>query len=922
MFDRLFLRFRSVLGRKAIEKELDEELRFHFERLVERGMRDGLPAAEARRRAQLEFGGTNQVKEECRDARGTQFLDGILQDLRYCARVLRKSPAFTAIAVLTLALGIGANTTIFSALESLLLRSLPVSHPEQLVVLTNPDEHGARFGSQTGDRSLLAYSEFEYLRDHNDVFSDLFAADSNLPTVEISISDPAGGKSEEQQARVKLVSGGYFSTLGIRPAVGRIFDPGMDRARGGAPVAVVSYPFWERRFGLSPSILGKSIQIHNASLEIIGVAPQGFFGETVGEAADVWVPMVMQDVIYPGRDFLSPSPQGLVNEYEWIQVIGRLKPTVSLAQAKAKINVQFRQCLESAAGAAADSKDHQSTLDQRLDVKAGGRGSSTLRGEFRQPLKFLMVLVGLVLLIACANVANLMLARGAARQKEFAMRLAIGADRGRLIRQLLTESLAVAILGAIAGVCLSLCAQKLLVRMVSNSSATVYLDLQPDWKVLAFAATVTALTALLFGLAPAIRLTRVDLTPALKSATQEIKNETIPVRISVTKLLVVVQVSVSLVLLVAAGLFVRSLVRLSEVNLGFQRENLLLFHLDCAGAGYKGPAAIQVYQDLLANLATIPGVRGATVSANGLFSGAESGDPIAVEGYVPKPGEHMHARMDHVGPNYFSTVGIPVLMGREIDAHDNGAGVRAAVINQTFARHFFPNVNPIGRHVRDTYSGNPADLEVVGVVSDAKYNSLREKDIPRLYAPLFHPLWDEDGAVFEVRTFADPASVSASIRQAVQATSAAIPAIEINTMSGLVDNSLQTDRFIEQLSEAFGLLAALLAAIGLYGVMAYAVVRRRREIGVRLALGAGPGTIRTQVLRETLVLVSWGIGFGVPVALLGTYLVRSMVFGIGFTDPVAVLFAALLLLAVAVLAGFIPAQRASRVDPMVTLRYE
>jgi len=920
MFHRLWTRSRAIFGRRKAENELDEELRFHFDRLVERYLREGSPPEEARRRASLEFGGMNQVKEECRDEHGTQWLDSIRQDLRYCVRMLRKSPAFTAIAVLTLALGIGANTTIFGVLESVLLRSLPVHHPDELVVLTDPDEHGTHFGSQGGERGLLAYSEFEYLRDHNDVFSGIFAADSDLPTSEIRVSDSASGESQKQQARVKLVSGGYFSTLGLQPAAGRLFDSSVDRSRNGAPVAVVSYGFWERRFGLSAAALQKSIEIGHNSFQIIGVAPQGFFGDTVGQSIDVWLPMVMQDAVYPGRDYLTPSPQGLVNEYEWLLVMGRLKPGVSLAQANAKINVQFRQCLEAAAGASPDTSTGK--LDQYLRLKPGGSGASTLRGQFAEPLKFLMVLVGLVLLIACANVANLLLARGAARQKEFAMRLAIGAGRPRLIRQLLTESLILSVLGAIAGVCLSFGAQSLLMRMVRGSAPTVHLDLQPDCRVLAFTAGVTVLTAILFGLIPAIRLTRVDLTPALKASNQQIQSESMRIRFSVTKLLVVAQVAVSLILLVAAGLFVRSLVRLSHVNLGYNRENLLLFRVDSSGAGYRGAAKTQLYQELLANLAALPGLRGATVSADGLFSGSESGDPVAVKGYTPKPDEHMDSRMDHIGPKYFSTVGIPILMGREIDERDNVGAIRAAVINESFAKHFFPNSNPIGRSVRDTYTGNPTDLTVVGVVADAKYNSLREKDIPRLYAPLFNPMWEENAVVFEVRTLADPGSVSKSIREAVQATSGTIPPIQIDTMSGLIDDSLQTDRFIEQLSEAFGVLAAVLAAIGLYGVMAYAVVRRTREIGVRLALGAGPALIRSQVLRETLALVLIGIVFGVPVALLGTRLVRSMVFGIEFTDPVAVGAAAVLLVGVAVVAGFVPARRASRVDPIVALRYE
>ncbi|MGB2901683.1 MAG: ABC transporter permease [Candidatus Acidiferrum sp.] len=852
-------------------------------------------------------------------------MENLWQDLRYAMRMLAKSPGFTLIAVLTLALGIGANTAIFSVLDSVLLRSLPVAHPEELTVLTDPDAHGASFGSEGGDRSLLAYSEFEYLRDHNEVFSKILAADSQLPEVEVTLGDSSeGAKRASEIARVRLVSGGYFATLGVKPAAGRTFTTEVDRARGGSPIAVVSYAFWRQRFGLNPGVLGKTIQIHRTSFEIVGVAPPGFFGETVGVAPDIWVPMIMQDAIYPGRDYLSPSPLGVVNLHIWLQVMGRLKHGITVSQAKASINVVFKRMVESTAGSTLTEEERRSAFDQRINLQPGARGASTLHEDFGGPLKLLMVLVGLVLLISCANVANLLLARGAARQKEFAMRLAIGAGRVRLIRQLLTESLLLSALGAIAGVFLAYWADTLLLRMVSGAAApqAVQLNLQPDARVLSFTLGVTALTAILFGLIPALYVTRLDLSPVLKSTTLGVTGETVQRRLPVGKMLVVAQVAVSLVLLVAAGLFVRSLSKLGEVNLGYNRENLLLFRVNPAAGGYKGAATTRLFQALLERISTIPGVRGATVSKNGLFSGSETGDPVAVEGYTPKPGEEMHSRMDHVGPRYFSTMGIPILVGREIDSQDSGSGPRAAVVNQTFARMYFPNTNPIGKHVRDTYSGNPAETVVVGVVSDAKYNSLREKTPPRIYAPLFNPMWEQTTAVYEVRTFADPLSMSALLRQTVQETSPSLPAIEIRTMSGLVNDTLQTDRFIEQLSGAFGALAMLLASIGLYGIMAYTVARRTRDIGIRLALGAEPGNVLWQVLRETLVLVLIGIMIGVPAAIGGTHLVRSMLFGLGFADPVAILFAVTLLALVAALAGFLPARRASQVDPMVALRYE
>ncbi len=850
----------------------------------------------------------------------------LLQDLRYAVRLLLKNPGFAIVAVLTLALGIGANTAIFSVLDSVLLRTLPVAHPEELVVLTDPDSHGSNFGGEGGERSLLAYSEYQYLRDHNEVFSHIFAADSQLPEVELTIGNAsAGSHAQADTARIRLVSGDYFETLGVNAAAGQVFTPEVDRARGGAPIAVISYAFWKQRFGLDPTILGRTIRIHNSSFEIVGVSPPGFFGETVGQAADVWVPITMQDVIYPGRDLLTASPQGLLNQHIWLQVMGRLKPGITTTQANASLNVAFKHLIESLLGTGLTEAQRREFLDQRLKVQSAARGASTLHHAFGEPLKFLMALVGLVLLIACANVANLLLARGAARQKEFVMRLAVGADRFRLIRQLLTESLLLAFLGACGGILVAFWADSLLLRMVqgvASGPATIQLNLQPNARVLGFTFVITLLTAILFGLFPSLQTTRLNLSHRMKSAASGAVGESSGRRLPLSKALVVVQVTFSLVLLVAAGLFVHSLAKLSHANLGYNRENLLLFRVNAAAGGYKGAAGTRLYQDLLARFSAIPGLRGVTVSHNGLFNDAESADPIAVEGYAPKPDDDMDSRFDHVGPGYFSTVGIPILLGREITAQDTGNGLRAAVVNETFVHRFFPNTNPIGKRIRDTYPGNPADCVVVGVAADAKYRSLREKTAPRVYVPLFNPMWEQSTAAYEVRTFADATSIGASLRAAAQETSHSLPPITIRTMAGLVDDTLQTDRFIERLSSAFGFLAILLASIGLYGVMAYNVARRTRDIGIRMALGAEPGSVLWQVLRETLMLVCIGIAIGVPTALAGTRLVRGMLFGLGFADPIVIVAAAALLALVAAVAGFLPARRASRVDPMVALRYE
>jgi predicted permease len=850
----------------------------------------------------------------------------LFQDLSYGFRMLAKNPGFTAVAVLTLSLGIGANTAIFSVLDAVLLRSLPVERPQQLVVLTDPDAHGREFGDEgAGNRSLLAFWEFEHLHDHNDVFASIFAADSSLPRLQVKInSSSASAADQSETATVRLVSGDFFSTLGVKATVGRVFTSDVDRARGASPFAVISYAFWKQRFGLELSILGKTIQIHRTLFEVIGVAPPGFFGETVGDAPDIWVPLMMQEAIYPGRDLLSPVP-AVMNQYIWLQVMARLKPGVTLEQAKASINVAFKRMLASAVGTALTAEQRQQYLNQQINLQPGARGSSSLHGAFADPLKVLMGIVGLVLFIACANVANLMLARGAARQKEFAVRMAIGGGRSRLIRQLLTESLLLALLGAAAGLVLAQWADSVLVRMVSGVSTgpeSVELGLQADARILGFTVVVAVLTAILFGLAPALRATRLDLSPVLKSTSVGTAGGLVHRRLPAGKLLVIAQVAVSLVLLVAAGLFVHSLARLSEVNLGYNREKLLLFRVDASPSGYKGVRILRLHQSLLEKFSAIPGVRTATLSSNGLFQGGESGDPIAIQGYTPKAGEELHSRMDHVGPGYFSTVGIPVLAGREIGPEDSGNVPRAAVVNQAFARAFFPHTNPIGKRVRDTDPGNPGDMEIVGVVADAKYHRLREDYQPRIFLPYFNPLWEHSAVAYEVRILGNPAGVSKAIRQAVEETDSTLLPIRIETMSELVEHSLDTDRFIARLSGAFGLLAMLLAAIGLYGLMAYNVARRTRDIGIRMALGAQRGEVFRLVVRQGLLLTLIGVGVGVAGAFGLTRYLSSLLYGVRPTDPATFAAVSLVLTSVALLASYIPARRATKVDPMVALRHE
>ena len=850
-------------------------------------------------------------------------METLFQDLRFSLRILLKNPGFTLVAVLTLALGIGANTAIFSVVNAVLLRTLPVPRPQELVVLGNPDAHGMSNGSSSGDRDIFSYHEFEQLRDQNRVFSSIFAAASSVNSMD-GYFDETGTSEPAEPVKASLVSGAFFSVLGAKPILGRTFTQEVDRVPGVNPVAVISYDFWRRRYSRDPSVLGRTVRLRQTTFEIIGVTGPGFFGETVGESPDLWVPLSMQMAVIPGKNLLV-DPNSIMERTIWIQIMGRLRPGVSLEQAKASINVTFQQMLQTDASPSLTADQHKEWMDQRIAPTSAAKGASTLRGRFTDPLRILMGLVGLVLLIACANVANLLLSRATMRQKEIAMRLALGARPSRLVRQLLTESLLLALVGGGVGLVLAQWANSLLVRLASGGPDLISVDLHPDARILGFTLALSILTGVMFGLIPSLHSARFDLNSILKGsgrgATADRGRNPIS-RMPVGKILVVAQVTISLLLLVVAGLFVRSFQKLVNVDLGYKPDRFLLFRINPLQSGYQGAALLQFHRTLLEKIAAIPGVQGVTLSENGLFSHTESADPIWVEGYTPKTGPDKHARFDQVGPRYFSTVGIPVVVGRDVDPHDGGNGPRVGWINQAMARFYFPNTNPLGKHVRDEYPDNPGEFEIVGVVADAKYNSLREKTPRRFYVPFFHPITEVAAANFEIRTRAEPAAVAASLRDLVKSLDRSLPTLHVHTMTELVDQSLARERLITSLSGLFGTLAVLLASIGLYAVMAFAVARRTNEIGIRMALGAQRRNVLGIVMRETLVLVLLGIGIGLPVVFATTRLLSQLLFGLTPVDPATILMATVGMISVAALAAYLPAHRASRVDPMVALRYE
>ncbi|MFZ0923850.1 MAG: ABC transporter permease, partial [Candidatus Acidiferrales bacterium] len=796
-----------------------------------------------------------------------------------------------------------------------------VKSPEQLVLLTNPDEQGEQIGFNDSVRDLLTYPEFQDIAQHNAVFSGVLAV-SSFTTSKPAEPESSEAGAESAPAEVKLVSGSYFPVLGVNPILGSAFGTEVDRLRDANPVAVISYGFWQARFAGASDVIGRKIRVLQTTFTVVGVTPPQFHGETVGDNPQIFVPLSMQSEIFPGRDFLSPETNHFTKA-EWLQVIGRLKPGVSLAQAKAAIDVEFQQMMRAQA-AGMSPHDKQQFMAQSLAVTEGGRGASTLRGDFGKPLEILMAVVGLILLIACANIANILLARATARQKEIAVRAALGAGGARLFRQMLTESILLAAIGGAAGLLFAEWAEVALLRMVSVGNAPLPLDLHPNGKILAFTFGVSVLTGILFGLAPALRAARVDLNSVLKAAARGFSGTSSrPGRMPIGKVLVVAQVALSLLLLVVAGLFVRSFRNLSQVNLGYDRDHLLQFSTNAVTYGDPQAEVIPVYEQILQRLRAIPGVRGASLSDNGLLGGTDSQDPFTLEG-EGKARDVEEAKFDLVGPDFFAATGIPILEGRDIGPQDSGNGQRVGLINETFARKFFPKSDAIGKRVVVHESEGRFDFVIVGVAADSKHRSVREKPFPRFYIPFFNApqaTWARS-ATFIVRTFGDPAGVSSSIRSAVKDAAANLPPVTIETFDQQLADSLATDRMITELSGAFGALAVLLVCIGLYGIMAYAVSGRSNEIGIRIALGAQRSNVLWLVLKESLLLVLVGVVIGVPIVFAAGKWISSLLFGVKPADPLALALAALLMFVVGVVACYIPAARAMRVDPMVALRYE
>jgi predicted permease len=897
-------RLNMLLHRRQFDADLEEEMRLHLELRSEQQVESGIQGSEASAAARRRFGNPMVLKEKSRSAWGWEWLEDFFQDVNYGLRGMGRSAGITVVALVSLALGIGANTAIFSLVDTVLLKSLPVNEPSQLVLFGNGLDEGISDGFP--NRWLYSYPFYREMQKRNHVFSDVAAAFSMIDKVHGFVQ----GRSEAEPMAVQLVSGTYFPMLGVQPVIGRAITEDDDRTQGGHAVAMVSYRWWTQNLGRDPSVLDKKLTIGSTSYSIVGVAPAEFLGTKVGESPDVWIPLSMQKEVPPGFDGYND------NLYESLHLMARLKPGVSNAEATAEANVLYQQILRGFSGVPLNQKTLRELDETHVELTSMATGFSRLRYMFSEPLRILMAVVGLVLLIACANIANLLLARSTARARELAVRQALGAGRSRLIRQWLTESLMLALAGGALGIAFASAASRLLLRMVSDGRTALSLNVGLDMRLLLFTLMVTLATALLFGTIPAFRATRVQVTDSLKQGRGQTGGSS---KGPLARALVVLQVALSLVLLVGAGLFVRALMNLNNVDTGFNKENVIRLRVDPSSAGYKEDTRLEnLYRQIEQRVSAIPGVRAASFSIF-TFNEGTWNNSVWVQGY---PEGHRDVAVHHnaVGDGYFAAMGIPVLAGRTFGPQDSATSPKVGVIGETMARTLFPAGSPIGKHYGRGGADHAGDIEVIGVVKDVKYNSLDEPAQPGDYLPYSQNVRYLND--FEVRYSGDSAAMVAAIRQAIHDVDFTLPVSDVTTLDEQVARSVTTQRLVAQLSSFFGVLAMFLSCIGIYGLMSYVVSRRTNEIGVRMALGAKPVDVLWLVMRESLLLVAAGTAIGVPVAFAAQRLVASMLFGLRPNEPVTLVGGVGLLLLVAALAGYLPARRASRIDPMISLRYE
>ena len=901
---RLLDLFRRPQGDAEFAAELESHLQLH----IEDNLRAGMTPEAARRDALLKLGGIEQTKENYRERRGLPFFESFLQDLRFALRTLRKSPGFTAAVVLTLALGIGANTALFTLIDAVMLKSLPVRSPGQLYRLGDNNNCCVMMGTQNaGSFVLYSYQLYEELRDQTPEFSELAAFESREQLSNLSVR----GRSEfaVKPYKGEYVSGNYFKMFDIHPFAGRLLLPADDSPR--APlVAVMSYHTWQQHFGLDPSVIGSTLNINGFACAIAGVTPPGFYGDTLrSDPPDFWLPLAAD----PERWLFSPGP-------EWLYLIGRLRPGVAPEQAQARLTGELQQWLNIHQEVIPE-RDRGDIAKQHVRLTPAPSGVDRMQTEYAAGLSLLVTIAALVLLIACANIANLLLARGSANRSQTAVRLALGAPRSRVIQQMLIESVLLALAGGAAGLYIAYAGTHAILVLAFRGASYVPIDARPSMAVLGFALLLSLATGVVFGIAPAWMASQSNPLDALRGSGRSTRDRFALLQ----KPLVITQVAFSIVLLIAAGLVTQSLRNLEEQQFGFVTEGRLIVKIAPALAGYTEDKLAGLYQRLEEVVPRIPGVLSASLSWYTPLDGDNANERVYIEGKAPDY-RWTAPSWDRVGPHYFETIGTRLLQGRTIDERDTPAAPRVAVINETFARRFFPNENPIGQHLGMEDVSHSGDFEIVGIVEDAKYQDTRGPAYATFFLPLLQtppggPLAGWVGDV-ELRVAGRPQNLEPAVRKTIAEVDPNLPVLSVVSFGEQVARSFNQERLIARLAELFGVLALILAGVGLYGVTAYAVARRTNEIGIRMALGADSGNVLGLVLRAALTQLGLGLAIGIPAALAGGYLLASQLYGVKNYDPIVLGLAAIILAACAMFAAFVPAQRATRVDPMVALRYE
>ncbi len=906
--------------RRKREQDLERELRSHLEAETAEQQKQGLSADEAHYAARRGFGNTTLVKEEVRAIWGGRWIGDFFQDVRHAARQLRKAPGFTAVAVITLALGIGANTAIFTLINGVLLKSLPVLDPSQLVVFGDGHASGSGSGIPlNGSFSLYSYDLYKHLQDAK-VFEGLCAVQSDPSNVSVRQT----GWSDAQAVHVKLVSGNYFHVLGVNAAIGRTITPSDDSPS--APlVGVVSFRYWKEKLHGDPSVVGSTLDLGNTSVTIIGVASSGFYGETLTpDPPGFWLPISADPQLNRELKLIDDPDE------HWLYLIGRVLPNISITQAQSRLTAVLRNWLLARGGSNITAERRTRISKAHVQLTPGGSGVRHLQSDYSWTLRLLLGISIAVLLITCANIANLLLARGTAQKAETSVRLALGASRWRLVRQSLTESLTVALFGGALGLVTASAGTKLLIALFFRGTEYVPIGTSPDPRVLAFTFTLSCAAAIVFGLLPAVR-TSSNVAPLINSGRAGIKGS----RLShgpfgLGTVLIAGEVALSLVVLAGAGSFARSLENLTHQQFGFDREHVLVVNVDTSHAGYDSKRLGSLYRQIYSRLNSLPGVKSASLSYYSPFNGCCWSFTIGIQGYTPKGGAHANARLDRVSMGYFQTLGTRLLEGRSFNERDTSNSRRIAVVNEELVRRYFPNENPIGKHFSIGDESNVRDLEIVGVVENAKYDSPREQPLPMAFLALLQMKTGESASsdqsnfinVIEVRSSGHAATVAAEVRHALADIDPHLPVLRISTLAENVTLMLNQENVIAALATFFGFVALVLSCLGLYGLMAYAVQRRTSEIGIRIALGARRGSVIGMVTREALLQGLTGILVGVPAAFAVLQLVRSQLYGVNPNDPTYSAAAAVLLLFSIAIAAYVPARRASRVDPLIALRYE